>query len=70
MCTIRVRVLVEAFFSRSLVRKRVVRCGDVRLQGEFDTGRFVEFFSAPSSYPSSERNVDGKMDIVIAILVS
>ena len=28
---VRVRVLVEAFFSRSLVRKRVVRCGDVRL---------------------------------------
>jgi hypothetical protein len=48
MCTIRVRSWWR--FSGSLVREKV-RCGDVRLQGEFNTGRFVELTFFLSSLP-------------------
>ena len=45
-------------FSRSLRARERVRGGDVRLQGEFNTGRFVEFFSSfpPFMFPFSERS--------------
>jgi hypothetical protein len=38
------------FFTVTARERERVRCGDVRLQGEFDTGRFCGVGSLPSPF--------------------